>query len=251
MSVRGAGRGPQPSDNLLRCAAWFGLTLAQDGRLAEAPVDAARRVAGAQAQRIDRLLGPGRVAAVWGPSGCGKTTVLRRLRSRLGARAVWVGPRPRVRRGALCDLDPLATDAAAAGGGEGPLRQWLGCLARAGLADAWALDRPAALLSDGQRWRLSLAQAMRRAQAQRRGCTLLIDEFGSSLDADTLRAVCVALRRWLTHHPTMRAVVATVHPGAVAWLRPSLRLGLGHAHDRVCATGARVAGRGVAGRGKE
>jgi len=102
---------------------------------------------------------PGDLVFITGPSGSGKSVLLRRLTRALrdaqpdGGQVVDLS-RLRVR------ADRPVIDLPAA-----PLETALRLLSAAGLADAFALLRPASQLSDGQRYRLRLALALDRLLA--------------------------------------------------------------------------------------
>src|SRR2546429_342039 len=67
-----------------------------------------------------------------------------------------------------------------------PLDQTLALLSHVGLAEAWSYLRTPDELSEGQRWRLRLALAMRRAEnidnQKTRRLILIADEFAALLD---------------------------------------------------------------------
>ncbi len=159
------------------------------------------------ARELDRALAPGGIALVTGPSGSGKTTILRTLERTLrrAGRSV-VRTRPPGCATALDAVRAPSLDAA------------LALLARAGLADATLLGRRGDRLSEGQRARLALATAMGEASE---GCTLIADEFASSLDRTT--AICLArtLRRW-SRTTAVRVVVATAHDDILGTLAPDV-----------------------------
>jgi len=137
---------------------------------------------------------PGDLVFITGPSGSGKSVLLRALVQ------------------ALRDADPdggcvvnLATlpvpgDRPTVDLPEAPFEEALALLSTAGLAEAFALLRPATDLSDGQRYRLRLALALDRlltgGEAGGGGLRLLVaDEFCSTLDRCCARAVAYRLRR--------------------------------------------------------
>lgn len=192
------------AQRVLRARAIFGLS---------GPRADPRAPLGPVAARLDAIQQPGELALVTGPSGAGKTTILSELATLARARG-----------SAVVHHEPPPSDAAPVELIRGPLLRSLRLLARAGLADATLLDRPAATLSAGERWRLGLAMAMHRAAAARGGATLLIDEFASGLDATTAAGVARMLRRWTSSSPRVRSVCATVHDAVLEPLGPDVLL---------------------------
>lgn len=168
----------------------------------------ARDIAGALRTR----LAPGQIALITGPSGSGKSTILRQLRAALEGSTCIITPTTSRHTGMLIDALP------------GPLDRALGTLASAGLADAELFARPAAHLSDGERARLVLAQALHRAACKaRRGqhAWILLDEFTAPLDRHTALGVAAALSRHI-RRSTTRLVVATAHDDVASSLRPDI-----------------------------
>lgn len=157
----------------------------------------------AAADLLDHSLGPSRVALVTGPSGSGKSTLLKIFRARC-PRVVLVDPAEVDRFSLpLAELTRLS------------LKEWLGTLARFGLAEADVLLQTPAQLSAGQRYRLALALAASRCALFRAGhiptITLIADEFGSLLDRPTAQTIAVSLRKWAARQPHVRVVAATAH----------------------------------------
>lgn len=155
-------------------------------------------------------LAPGRITLITGPSGSGKTTLLRSVQSHLRLPVVDLGsihlPDTRV----IDCLDRLSVEDAL---------EWL---ARFGLGEVWCYLSPASRLSDGERFRLRLAIAVRRATdiAVRRGSAIVLaDEFANSLDRITARIVARNLRRALSGS-AIGAVLATAHDDLEPALAP-------------------------------
>ena len=120
-----------------------------------------------------------------GPTGSGKSTILRLLGEQLAARgdrAIVPTPCPPPER-ALVDQF------------RAPLNRTLRLLARVGLADAMLLGLRPAQLSEGQRWRLTLALAMEDAAGRGPGATLILVEFASTLDRLSARCLARVLGR--------------------------------------------------------
>ena len=95
-------------------------------------------------------------------------------------------------------------------------------LSLAGLNDAAVMLRKPEQLSEGQRHRLKLAQAM--AVVERRPepwAVLLIDEFGSTLDRTTALALARSVRRWVAKSDAC-LVCATTHDDLLEPLSPEV-----------------------------
>lgn len=139
---------------------------------------------GAQSPRPERLrlpMRPGGAIAVVGPSGAGKSTLLADA-SESAASAGWSVVH--------ADLpNDTSTRRVIASLGSIPPESAIGWLARVGLAEASVLTRRVHELSVGQRARLRLACAMRRALSAKGPTLLIVDELGSSLDRVSACAV--------------------------------------------------------------
>ncbi|HYE63583.1 MAG TPA: AAA family ATPase [Phycisphaerales bacterium] len=169
----------RPTERLLRACATFGLAV-------RPTASDLRPTFTAIARELHARFRPGDIVLIQGPSGSGKSTLLGELArlSRSNGHNVITGdstpPHPET---ALIDLIDLPLDGA------------LRTLAHAGLADATMLSRSAYQLSEGERFRLRLAQALASVQQHHAPVTLIIDEFASVLDRATARCLCYALRR--------------------------------------------------------
>ena len=192
-----------PSNNLSNTrltAALFGLSLP----LPHTPPPNAYGTIWASLLRTLRARG---TVAITGPSGGGKTSLLRAALPRLAART----STPLF----FLDASAPATEphCPLVDSLPGHLRDVLNTLAAAGLADARVLLTPVRNLSAGERARRMLALALHHAQ----GFTLVIDEFGSTLDARTAKGVAITLGRAAQRSQT-GLLIATVHPGLVQHL---------------------------------
>jgi ABC-type ATPase with predicted acetyltransferase domain len=198
--------GRPPSDRQARLAEMFGIGL-----------DESYEVTLYDGLALD--VRPGDVVFVTGPSGSGKSVLLARLVRLMrdgrpdGGRVVDLGGLPVPGDRPVIDLPAAPLDAA------------LGLLSAAGLADAFALLRPASELSDGQRYRLRLALALDRLLADPAGDPagriLVADEFCSTLDRLCARAVAYRLRRLVDRHG-LTVLAASAHDDLVEDLAPDV-----------------------------
>ena len=185
-----------------------------------------------QAAWLLRSLAPGEHAHVVGESGSGKSTLLTRARAWLEGRGdacESVNPRRLLTRPLRTPIDWC----------EGSIEEAMSVLACAGLAEASLLVRPVRSLSEGERWRLALATAMRRASIAAASGTrtwIIADEFAGSLDDRTARWVCEASGKWAAR-AGISLLVAGVREQSGEWLgargvmRASRR---GELHDCAC-----------------
>ena len=191
----------------------------------ESPDDAGRwRLPGAHEGAMDALLDSRedsrwRIAWIGGASGTGKSRMLRAIAARLGAQGVTARAR------AMLGSDRAIVDLMPGGTGEA-VRD----LALGGLADPALLGRRPRELSTGELARFSLALAMAQARrvAQRTGgATLMVDEFGSTLDPALARNLGLALRRWVVRSGEgVRCVCASACPQARDALAPDVTVTL-------------------------
>lgn len=164
-------------------------------------------------------LGPGRLAFVTGASGGGKTTLLRLLRKELERRDD-VAVLDFERLGEQADDEAALVDRLGRNVEEAV--RWLSL---AGLNDAAVMLRRRRELSDGQRYRLRLAEAIAAAEAalaeqtHRRTVVVLADEFGATLDRLTAAVVARNVRKW-TRRTGGCFVAATTHDDLLEPLEP-------------------------------
>lgn len=181
---------------------------------------------------IQLTLKPGEIVFVTGVSGGGKSTLLRLISQAIHQQQpdtstqapalVWSDQLPDLPDEAL--VDALAQPEADGNAHVPPatLKEVCHWLSLAGLNDAAVMLRKPEQLSEGQRHRLRLAQAM--AVAQRRTekwSMLLIDEFGSTLDRITATALTRSIRRWVSRS-SVCLVCATTHDDLLEPLAPDV-----------------------------
>jgi uncharacterized protein len=213
------------SRRLLLARARLGLpACTPSGSATSAPIDRAHTLARQLLDHAHKAADQhaGHLTFVTGPSGGGKSLTLRAwssLQTRLGF--IILSPslppgRSRTSRTMGCAvIDAL---------GSGTIQERLDALSAAGLADATILDRPTHTLSEGQRFRLSLARLMREASAARlarQRFALAIDEFGSLLDRTTAAAIARTFSRW-RHRQGLCALVASAHDDLLEALAPDV-----------------------------
>lgn len=166
----------RPSGRLMRACCRFGIGIARARERRPAPD------LGALARLLE--LPEGGQARLVGPSGCGKSSLLRALQRELRRKGVPCALIDCTRHlyidRAVVDVIPLG------------LEPTLRLLAAVGLSDPLLLWRRPRELSTGERARLLLARGLARAK---RGGWLLVDEYLSTLDEGTARAVDVAFCR--------------------------------------------------------
>ena len=157
----------------------------------------------------------GGVVLITGPSGAGKSSLLGVVRTELAASGCGVLDADRVRIPGDRPVAGLARRT--------PIRDWLGCLSRAGLADARTFATRAGELSVGETMRLRLALAFAKFESSpsNQPRWLLCDEFCSVLDRATSAGVASALHRW-ARAAGVRVVVASAHADLERLVGPDL-----------------------------
>jgi ABC-type ATPase with predicted acetyltransferase domain len=205
----------RPSQRVLETASMFGLGVDEQRQLAIVP-------------RCTIPLPAAGVVFVTGPSGGGKTTILNLIADRCTERG-W----PVIR---FDDLPPLP-DVPLVDVFDGPgvdLARATSLLAMAGLGDAFVMLRCPRQLSDGQRYRLRLAQTIalaERGEGEAAGDTgdavpgagaiVIADEFGATLDRLTAKNIARSMRRW-TQRTGDTFICATTHDDLLESLDPDV-----------------------------
>ena len=194
----------EPTPNVLQVAAMFGLGIDRDKQIPLIP-------------ETELQLFPGRIIFVTGSSGGGKTTLLRLIREHIdrddAAHALSFDALPNIPDRPLVDCFPGRT-----------LSETLRLLSLAGLNDAFVMLRKPAQLSDGQRYRLKLAQAMAMAEADvlpQRPRIILADEFCATLDRVTAKVIARNVRKWV-NKANVCFIAATTHDDLLESLDPDV-----------------------------
>lgn len=212
----------QPTERAMQIAVMFGLTL--DGQNKHTIIPP-----------IELTLMPGSAVFLTGVSGGGKSTLMRLIAESIGAgdpgfRDVRADPPALLRMDGLATLPDVPLVEALAlpevepspGLEEASLEQVCHWLSLAGLNDAAVMLRRPKELSEGQRHRLSIAQAIAVAHRRKESWSVLLaDEFGSTLDRTTAFALARSLRKWVSNEPVC-LVLATAHDDLLEPLAPDV-----------------------------
>lgn len=210
-----------PTPRVLDIAVMFGLSIDGTDRQTIIPP-------------IDLALEPGKVVFVTGVSGGGKSTLLRLIAEALlqdmdqaqAPGVVRLDRLPALPDAAL--VDALARPEAGRADDtpdmpdtpDADLQTVCRWLSLAGLNDAAVMLRRPIALSEGQRHRLRLAQAMGVAERQRAAWSVLLaDEYCSCLDRTTAYALAHSTRRWITRS-NVCLIAATAHDDLLEPLAP-------------------------------
>lgn len=216
-----------PSPRVCQVAAMFGLGVDEQRQVPIVPP-------------TDLTLRGGQVIFITGASGGGKTTLLRLIHDALNEHA----------DAHVIDFDQMHTDMSGQKG-DTPLVDLIGadienatqCLAWAGLNDAFVMLRSPTQLSDGQRYRFRLAQAIDRATRPSDTPTrcadtgaspdaatptgppplhvILADEFAATLDRLTAQIIARNVRKLTTRHGVC-FIAATTHDDLLEAIEPNV-----------------------------
>ncbi|MCA9271469.1 MAG: hypothetical protein KDA31_00335 [Phycisphaerales bacterium] len=163
--------------------------------------------AATNATEIHHRLTTGEIAFITGPSGSGKSLLMQELQRVIHDSVVATPIPDRARKPTIEMLRSSV---------ESRLRLLSAC----GLADAHPLVTPAGRLSDGQKARLSIAQAFENAELFNNACTILVDEFCSTLDRTTAASVATSVRRMV--RTPLRLICASANDDLIEHLRPDV-----------------------------
>jgi uncharacterized protein len=198
----------RPSANVLAVAAMFGLG-----------VDEARTQTIIPVMTLE--LRGGAVVFITGASGSGKSSLLGLIDAELAKRddatVLRFDALDALPDLPLVDLFPNLS-----------LPRTLEMLSLAGLNDAFVMLRRPCELSDGQRYRLKLAQAMAtatatvRPESDRRLLVVLADELGATLDRVTAAVIARNIRKWVSSQSRVCFVGATTHDDLLEFLQPDV-----------------------------
>ncbi|MCZ6834479.1 MAG: AAA family ATPase [Planctomycetota bacterium] len=199
-----------PTARVLETATMFGLG-----------VDEEKRVTILPPREIDLPLEQGGIVFITGPSGGGKSTLLRQIGlacQEIGKQVIRFDALPQLPSVSLVDV--FGDD----------LKSTMSTLARAGLSDAFVMLRKPEELSDGQRYRLTLAQLMHEAGKAKRAVVVIADEFGSTLDRLTAQIIARNIRKWVDREG-QAFMCATTHDDLLEALQPDVLLWKGFGEE--------------------
>jgi len=192
----------QPTPHVLEVATMFGLGIDRDRSIQLIP-------------KTHLNLSPSQIIFVTGASGSGKSTILRLIHEQLDpnpdAHVLGFDTLPELQDRPLVDVFPRRR-----------LNQTLKLLSLSGLNDAFVMLRKPSQLSDGQRYRLRLAQAMAMIESDvvpSRLKVILADEFCSTLDRVTAKVLARNVRKWVSRSGAC-FVAATTHDDLLEPLAP-------------------------------
>lgn len=180
---------------------WFGLFDWEIARETQKPAESV------VARSIPAI---GNITLITGGSGSGKSTLLRAVAEKAGPRAIQV------------DVSAIGPGRVVELFGDEPVEAVVSRLAWAGLGEPAVLLRPAAVLSDGERFRLALCLAIRDAEKRPGPVVLVCDEFASTLDDGCAVACASTLRRAVNGALRLSAVVATWREELGEYLKPEV-----------------------------
>ena len=205
----------QPSPRVLRVAGMFGLGIDENRSIDIVPP-------------TDLHLHAGQIVIVTGPSGSGKSTLLRLIADTCAGdtscRVLSFDTLPALPD---CPLVDCLSPSPASDDGQ-HLTSVLRWLSLAGLNDAFVMLRRPSELSDGQRYRLRLAQFMSLIEQQdgddsAQLTLILADEFAATLDRLAASIIARNIRKWVSRSTQpICFVAATTHDDLLEHLEPDV-----------------------------
>ncbi|HWL92301.1 MAG TPA: hypothetical protein VNT79_02100 [Phycisphaerae bacterium] len=162
----------------------------------------------AVASNLCLTLQPGKIILLRGPSGSGKSSILEAVADR-STGAVWVGRNRGASNRAVVDLVAPGR----------PLATAMEILTVCGLGEPRLWVRQFRDLSDGERFRASLASAVGEALNASPRPVILCDEFTAILHRRLARALAHNLRKLISRH-RLSLIAATAHDDVVDDLQP-------------------------------
>lgn len=208
--TRTARTAAPPTRTACEAAAALGLSLEDHNRtITPAPTS------------LSLTLSPATITLIIGPSGSGKSSLIADILR--AARATPAHAPTIINLARIHPPNRPAVDLMAEPNIHAAMRRLVAC----GLGEASLFTRRPSELSTGQRARLHLAIALRRADHARRAPSdppslLIADEFAASLDPLTAHHITLLLRRNITERPHLCALIATPRAEVAAAL-PSVQ----------------------------
>lgn len=190
----------EPTPNVLDCAAMFGLGVDEDIEIT-------------LYQDLPITIGAGNIVFITGESGAGKSCLLRDIASRVRATNGFTLITHK-------EVGDYAEKPMVDQFGDWPLKKIGEVLAYVGIAEAFIFLRKPKELSDGQRYRFSLAQMIYQASTCDDVPVICIDEYLAFLDRETARNVAYQTRRVATKYKLCFAL-ATTHSDILLDLQPN------------------------------
>lgn len=195
----------EPTENVLACAAMFGIGVDEDIKIT-------------LYKDLEVNIGPGRVIYITGESGAGKSCLIRDIASKVQEHTAFALI-PDVDVGELPEK-PLVDQF------DGWTIQRIGeLLAYVGIAEAFIYLRKPMELSDGQRYRFKLAKTIYEAVEGMEEVTpvICIDEYLAFLDRETAKNVAYQTRRVASKYGIC-VCVATTHEDIAIDLQPNIQI---------------------------